>query len=222
MIAARTTLFSILPFPNSYSCGKAYTIVEASRRYRSKPRPGCILSVIEIFRQSRSQLEYNALQTPACMDALNLNTSHQKVPASQFPEPADTYVCDRCGRDITKYFYRGHAHAQQPIGPIRYTCQCGQSYLSGKTEWDYLSNWAKRQRLMEFVLALILSAGFAGFAILAYFAFAHRSAVLLTLAFILLALSIPLLPLYQAILAIPVEIAASLWRTRIRGKKHAE
>lgn len=155
------------------------------------------------------------------MDALNLNTPRRKLLASQFHAPADEYICDRCGRDITKCLYRGQAHVRQPLGPIRYICQCGQCYLSGKTEWDYLTNWAKRQWLMDVVLALILLSGLAGFGILAYFAVAHRSTVLLTIASMVLALSIPLVPLYLAILAIPGSIAASLWRTRIRGS-HAE
>lgn len=204
--------------------------VRPVRTAKSRLTPHCIrtdftLALIDVSRDVtpiKSWIfDYNRWQAAASMDALNLNTPPRKLLAGQFPAPADEYICDRCGQDITKYLYHGQAHVRRPLGPIRYTCQCGQSYLSGRTEWDYLSNWAKRQWLMDIVLALVLLSGLAGFGILAYFAVTHRSAVLLTIASMLLALSIPLVPLYLAILAIPASIAASLWRTRIRGS-HAE
>jgi len=40
------------------------------------------------------------------MDALNLDPkalSIKQLHASEFPEPADVYVCDKCGRDITSH-----------------------------------------------------------------------------------------------------------------------
>jgi hypothetical protein len=52
-----------------------------------------------------------------------------KRPASQFPERADVYFCDKCRRDITTHLYRGRSHVRQPLGPVRYVCRCGQSYL---------------------------------------------------------------------------------------------
>jgi len=54
------------------------------------------------------------------MTSLNLFAPNPtKVPASAFPSPADVYVCDKCGRDITKYFRRGQAHAWKPMRPER-------------------------------------------------------------------------------------------------------
>lgn len=159
------------------------------------------------------------------MEALNLNSRPQtsRLPASEFPDhPAEVYVCDKCGRDITAHLHRGRAHVRQPLGPTRYVCRCGQRYLSGATEWDYLSDWSKRQWLMDVGLAVILLVALALFLVLIYFAVAHRSAVLLAFLAIALLFSLRLFPLFIAILAVPLEITASLWRTRVIGNTHSE
>ena len=69
---------------------------------------------------------------PVCavsMEALNLDQKQvgtKQLRASQFPEPADVYVCDKCGRDITVHLYSGRAHVQILLRPSRYVCRCGQ------------------------------------------------------------------------------------------------
>jgi len=159
------------------------------------------------------------------MVALNLNSRPQakQLPASEFPDhPADVYVCDECGRDITAHLHRGRAHVRPPLGTTRYVCPCGQRYLSGVTEWDYLSDWSKRQWLMDVGLAGILSATLALFSILIYFAALYHSAILFTFLAIALLFSLRLVPLFIAILTIPLEIMASLWRTRVMGNTQAE
>ena len=37
----------------------------------------------------------------------------KKLPASRFPEPADVYFCDKCGRDESRYLHQGQAHVRQ-------------------------------------------------------------------------------------------------------------
>lgn len=152
------------------------------------------------------------------MEALNLNPKQlrtKQLRASEFPEPADIYVCDKCGRDITAYLHAGRAHVQQPLGPSRYVCRCGETYLSGATEGDNLSDWEKRHRLADIGLVIILLAGLAVFSILVHVAFTRRSILLFASLGLAVLFSIPLFPLFIAILAMPVEIAASIWRTRV-------
>ena len=156
------------------------------------------------------------------MEALNLNPEQlhtKQLRASEFPEPADVYVCDRCGRDITTHLHRGRAHVQRPLRPSRYVCRCGQKYLSGAVEWDNLSDWEKRQRLGDMGLVIIVSAVLAVFSILVYFAVIRRSIALFAFLAMAVLFLIPLFPLFIAILASPLEIAASLWRTRITGSR---
>ena len=155
-----------------------------------------------------------------CMELLQLNPQAppKQLPASQFPEPADVYICDKCGRDITAYFHRGGGHVRPPLGPARYVCRCGGRYLSGANEWDNLSDWARRQWLSDVGLAVIILAAIAAFSILLHRAVLHRSTLLfgcLALVFLFL---IPLFPLLAAIVAIPFEIATSIWRTRVVNK----
>lgn len=153
------------------------------------------------------------------METLNLDRKEvgtKQLRASEFPEPADVYVCDKCGRDITGHLNRGRAHVQTPLGPSTYVC-CGQKYLSGAAEWDDLGDWERRQRLGDVGLAIILSAVLAGFFILVHLAVKHRSLALLVFLAVATLFSIRLFPLFIAILVGPFEIAASLWRTRIIG-----
>jgi hypothetical protein len=82
-----------------------------------------------------------------------------KIPASDFPNRADIYVCDQCGRDITKYLRRGHAHAWEPMGPVRYKCVCGKKYLTGGKEWDHFSQFERSKRIRETTgIGILLSA----------------------------------------------------------------
>ncbi len=142
--------------------------------------------------------------------------------ASQYPEPADVYICDKCGRDITAHFHRGRAHVRPPLGPARYVCPCGERYSSGANEWDNLSDWDRRRWLSDVGLAVIILAALVSFSILLYRAVLHRSTMLLGCLTVVFLFSIPLFPLFGAILAIPFELAASIWRTRVVTKPESK
>jgi hypothetical protein len=84
------------------------------------------------------------------------------LPASAFPEQANTYLCDKCGRDITIHFQQGQAHVWRTMGPERYQCLCGQKYLTGATEWVHFSDWERKNRiggtlLIGFLISLLFS-----------------------------------------------------------------
>jgi hypothetical protein len=157
------------------------------------------------------------------MQALNLDPKQPPIkrPASEFPGRADVYVCDKCGRDITLHLHRGHAHVRQPLGPAKYVCRCGQDYLSGTTEWDYLSDWEKRQWLRDIPLILILFAVLAGYGTVAYLAVVHRAFVMIVLSLIGIPFTVVFLRLFILMSAMPFEIAASLLRTRAYRKRVA-
>jgi hypothetical protein len=150
------------------------------------------------------------------MQALNLDPKQlatKRLRASEFPEPADVYVCDKC-RDLTVHLHRGRAHVRQPLGPVKCFCRCGQDYLSGATEWDYLSDWEKRQWLGDIPLIFILFAVLAGFVTFAYFALVRRSLVMIVLSLAGVPFAAVFVRLFIIMSAIPFEIAASRWRTR--------
>ena len=134
----------------------------------------------------------------------------------------ESYLCDKCGKDITRHIHAGRAHVLRPLGPLRYTCQCGQKYHSGAVEWDHLSDWEQQSRMREVGLAIILLVGLALLSLLGYVAFRRRSLLLACVWAALALLSVPLWPLFVGILSLPFEIAASLWRTRIGGKSQQQ
>jgi hypothetical protein len=140
-----------------------------------------------------------------------------KRPASEFPEAADVYVCDKCERDITRHLHRGRAHVRPRLGPVRYSCGCGQDYISGATEWDYLSNWEKRQWLRDIPLIFIFFAILAGSVSLVYFAVVRRNVILMALSFAAIPFGIVCFRLFIVMTAIPFQSAASLLRTRAFG-----
>lgn len=127
-------------------------------------------------------------------------------------------VCARCGRDLKAHIFVGRAHVRQPLGSPKYVCPCGQEYSSGKAEWDYLSQWEKRQWISEVGLTILVLIAVAIFAFLTRSAIVHRQTLVLVCLGLALAFSVPLLPLVFAILEVPFEIAASLWRTRVGAK----
>ena len=152
------------------------------------------------------------------MQLLNLDPKQSPVikrPASEFPEAADVYLCDKCGRDITAHLYRGRAHVRQPLGPVRYVCRCGQDYLSGATEWDYLSDWEKRQWLWDIPLIFILFAVVAAYGAVAYLAVVHRGFVMIVLSLLGIPFALVFLWLFVLMSAIPFQIVASILRTRV-------
>jgi hypothetical protein len=68
------------------------------------------------------------------MVSLNLSGGLKKLPVSAFPDWADEYFCDNCGRDITKRLRRRESQSWQPIGAERFLCACGRNWLTGATE----------------------------------------------------------------------------------------
>lgn len=83
------------------------------------------------------------------MAGLNLPQHKTHRFASEFPEPADIYLCDNCKRDITKHLSSKQSHIWRPMGKERYTCCCGQQYLTGAVEWEHLSNWERSRRIKQ-------------------------------------------------------------------------
>ena len=144
------------------------------------------------------------------MQRLNLDAPKKtQLPASAFPTRADVYVCDKCGRKITKHFRPGQAHVWKPMGAERYRCRCGQLYLTGATEWDHLGNWERKRRVNQTSgLTLLFSVALSVPGFLVYLAF-HRSRGALIAGLVTTALPF--------VLVVPfwLEVVASMWRTRI-------
>ena len=148
------------------------------------------------------------------MTSLNLFAPNPtKVPASAFPSPADFYVCDKCGRDITKYLRRGQAHAWKPMGPERYLCRCGKQYLTGATEWDHLGDWERKRRVAQTLgLGILFSVPGSVIGLVAYLAL-HRSKGALIGALVITAT-----PLLLMLVPFWLGVAASVWRTRVGSR----
>jgi hypothetical protein len=82
-----------------------------------------------------------------------------RLPASEFPDRADVYVCDKCERDITEHLRPHHPHTWTPTGPERYVCPCGEKYLTGAIEWDHLGDSERRRRVRDTIgLGVVFSA----------------------------------------------------------------
>ena len=145
------------------------------------------------------------------MTSLNLFAPNPtKLPASAFPSPADTYVCDKCGEDITRYLRPGQAHVWKPMGPERYLCHCGQKYLTGATEWDHLGEWERKRRVGQTLgLGILFSAPFSVIGLVAYLALHRSKAALIG------ALAITALPFLLILVPFCLQVGASMWRTRI-------
>jgi len=110
------------------------------------------------------------------------------------------------------------AQVRQPIGPMRYTCVCGKSYLTGATEWDYLSEWDKRQWRSDVgigvILLILLTIPF----ILGFAAWHRQSLVLLAILIAAVIPSLLMLRLFGLTLVETLAIARSIWRTRFGPK----
>lgn len=149
------------------------------------------------------------------MQGLNLNST---VAASRFPEPADVYVCDKCGKDITEHLHRGLPHVWRPLGPTRYACVCGAKYVTGAMEWENLSEWERTQRLTQglgllVILGLILTL----IGALLYFVFNRSGLWLIVLAILSASPAIVCSALFVATALDLMEIVASVFRTRVAG-----
>ena len=149
-----------------------------------------------------------------------LNLIAKSLPASQFPEPAESYICDSCGRDVTRHMHVGQAHVQQPLGPIWYTCRCGKKYISGAVEWDQLGDGERRNRICELVLFALISLPPAAIAtaIVVYEVRIHNNRELhVSLGIGAAVASFFLLWLFVILVLVPgLQICASLVRTRLR------
>ena len=153
------------------------------------------------------------------MLSLNISARPQvTLPASAFPERANIYVCDKCGRDITKHFRRHQSHVWEPMGPERYQCLCGQKYLTGATEWDHFSARGRRSRIGQTLfVGVLFSMMFSVFGLLVYlflFAFGLRQGAVVT------GLVITALPFCWMQLEFWPSVVASMWRTRVAAIPH--
>lgn len=147
---------------------------------------------------------------------LDLSGGKTSLPASAFPERADIYICDQCQRDLTEHFVPGQAHVMQPLGPERYTCECGRRYLTGAVEWANLSEWDKRRRKLDaFGFGAVLSVMLSIPGLCVYFVLRllHLPNVALFVV-LFVALFIAACPLVLSATMFCAEVVASLWRTR--------
>ena len=148
---------------------------------------------------------------------LSLNLSARPTvtfPASAFPDRADAYACDKCGRDITKRFRPRMSDAWAPMGRDRYKCLCGRRYLTGATEWDHLSDWERNRRVTDTLgTGVIFSATFSMPGLLVYlvlhFVFGLREAAVIT------CWIITVLPFCLMQIGFWPGVLASMWRTRV-------
>ena len=137
------------------------------------------------------------------------------LPASAFPARADVYICDKCEHDVTRNFYRGRAHVWSPMGPMRFTCRCGQTYLTGATEWDHLGARERRRRIRDTLLfGLLFSVVATILGLLVYFPL--RFAFHLGETGFVVTVVIAALPFAIMQLTFWPGVAASIWRTRFR------
>ena len=150
------------------------------------------------------------------MQRLHLNDAGQndarqiKRPASAFPARADIYVCDQCGQDVTKYLRPGRAHVWSPMGPEIHVCSCGQQFLTGATEWHHFRYSERKRRLHQSVgLPFIFSAMLAIPGLGIYLLFQRSKVALVT------ALVIAVFPFLIFLIPFWVDVAASMWRTRM-------
>lgn len=154
------------------------------------------------------------------MQRLDLNRT--QLPASKFPDFADAYVCDKCGTDITEHLYRGRTPVWKPLGPARYICCCGEEYISGLVEWDDLGSVQKHVRSLQIiVLLLLLFLPLEGFMFLVRSTIERGGPLLVGLSGAALLPAVFLLLFFASFLLQGIEVAASLWRTRVRRRLKA-
>jgi len=145
---------------------------------------------------------------------LGISEPKVRLPASSFPERADIYFCDKCARDITHHLHRRRSHSWAPIGPMRYTCLCGQQYLTGALEWMNLSDWEQSRRTSQTLgLGLMFSVMSSVLGLLAYWLLRALQLPRLALVF---ALIITVAPFVLFMVPFCYEVAMSKWRTRAR------
>jgi hypothetical protein len=136
-----------------------------------------------------------------------------QLPASAFPNYAEVYVCDNCGRNITRHFHAPQSHTSGQIGPTRYQCRCGQKYPTGAIEWDHLGD---RRRKNYFLLTFLL--GFASSVLLSVPCFASYYFLGRSREILIAACVISAIPFFLINLPFWFRVAASLWRTRVSDR----
>jgi hypothetical protein len=153
------------------------------------------------------------------MQLLGLSeVSGGSLPASRFPEHANTYFCDKCGEDITRHFSARRCHGSLPLGPPTFYCECGERYLSGTREWDHLGSNEKRTSLgvlritALFAFPFILSLAAAALGIYEHSKRLTTAGTILTV--ITFPCSVVLAPCFLQLR----DIAASIYRTRISNR----
>jgi len=145
------------------------------------------------------------------MVGLNLGgSSRKRLPASTFPEWAEEYFCDNCGREVTKQVRRRQSHSWQPMGAERFRCVCGHAWLTGAAEWDHLSEREKRNRINGFIVLNLGSLILASVIGLVGYFLSSEANVALNAGLIALCLLLVLQ------LRSWFEVFASIWRTRLR------
>jgi DNA-directed RNA polymerase subunit RPC12/RpoP len=130
--------------------------------------------------------------------------------ASEFPQPADVYICHRCGRDVTKHLHPPRGHGGRAIGPEQYACTCGERYLTGAVEWDHLPEHGRGIGETLFV-GLFLSAFLSPLGIGIYFLL-HR-----TIGALASSVAITTIPLTLMLLLLGRDVIPSIWRTRFKN-----
>jgi hypothetical protein len=151
------------------------------------------------------------------MNVLDLNRVQR--PASEFPERAEVYVCDICGRDITKQLPRDHAHASQILGAPFYTCLCGQKYRTGLQEWDSMSPADHWNFLLRAVVpGSLMGLPLIGFIFLVRSTYLHPGYLLLAICVVAAVPSFVFAIFFTIAGLEGMDIFASLWRTRVRGR----
>ena len=151
------------------------------------------------------------------MIKLDLNSRAAiRLPASAFPEFADAYVCDKCGRDITSNLRRSpHPHGLV-VGRETFLCSCGEEYRTNAMEWDSLGRVGKRQQVViTTVMGLCLSLVSSILAIPVYFIL---RLFVPTLA-VVIGVAIGAAPLVFLQITFWLPVLASVWRTRIASDR---
>jgi len=145
------------------------------------------------------------------MVSLNLSGGSKRLPASAFPDWADEYFCDNCGRDVTKQLCRRESHSWRPMGAERFLCACGRSWLTGAAEWDHLGSPERGKRIGAVIIANIVFSGVAFlFGLFAYFLSSEAN---VALAAGLITFSLLLLLQVKSWFG----VMASIYRTRLRS-----
>lgn len=140
--------------------------------------------------------------------------SSTQLPASRYPEWADRYVCDVCGRDVTRKFHRGHGHGGLIIGPEQFTCICGARYRSGMTEWDRLRPLTRHNQVRFHIIAAGLVVPLVFFGVFARAAWLNHRPFVFVLWCIGAVIALPF-ALFGAFTVVHVwAIVASIYRTR--------